>query len=263
MSAAALDVPTRPLHVQTFLAFDFGTSASAWPSGNTPAAHARTPLRHDRGRRAMRASPRSAALIARMAARRAGGRRAVPSRRRARTKYRARARFARQLHGRFGLPVYEVDERYSTTEPWPPARRDADAGAACDHPGTILEESALTMSTPRRPRCRSAVPRPACAACSSLLQARHARWSASLPAAPGWPSGCSSDLDLPASPASSRRPCTATTSPSAACPAPASRRSCRSTSTARTILLSTTCSTPAAPSAPCSTNCSTTAGRPA
>src|SRR5512139_1300434 len=29
----------------------------------------------------------------------------------------ARARkFARQLRGRFGLPVYEVDERYSTTE---------------------------------------------------------------------------------------------------------------------------------------------------
>jgi RNase H-fold protein (predicted Holliday junction resolvase) len=25
-------------------------------------------------------------------------------------------RFARQLHGRFGLPVHEVDERYSTTE---------------------------------------------------------------------------------------------------------------------------------------------------
>lgn len=25
-------------------------------------------------------------------------------------------RFGRQLHGRFGLPVHEVDERYSTTE---------------------------------------------------------------------------------------------------------------------------------------------------
>ena len=25
-------------------------------------------------------------------------------------------RFARQLHGRFGLPVHEVDERYTTTE---------------------------------------------------------------------------------------------------------------------------------------------------
>ena len=25
-------------------------------------------------------------------------------------------KFARQLHGRFGLPVHEVDERYSTTE---------------------------------------------------------------------------------------------------------------------------------------------------
>jgi RNase H-fold protein (predicted Holliday junction resolvase) len=31
-------------------------------------------------------------------------------------------RFARQLRGRFGLPVFEVDERYSTTEAWPTAR---------------------------------------------------------------------------------------------------------------------------------------------
>jgi hypothetical protein len=33
----------------------------------------------------------------------------------------ARAAFARQLHGRFRLPVFEVDERYSTTEALPPA----------------------------------------------------------------------------------------------------------------------------------------------
>ena len=43
-------------------------------------------------------------------------------------------RFARQLHGRFGLPVHEVDERYTTTE----ARgaRDIDAAAAA----IILEQ---------------------------------------------------------------------------------------------------------------------------
>jgi len=46
-------------------------------------------------------------------------------------------KFARQLHGRFGLPVYEVDERYSTTEARAEARTpDADAGAAC----IILEQ---------------------------------------------------------------------------------------------------------------------------
>lgn len=45
-------------------------------------------------------------------------------------------RFARQLHGRFKLPVFEVDERYSTTEARSLGARDADAGAAC----IILEQ---------------------------------------------------------------------------------------------------------------------------
>ena len=45
-------------------------------------------------------------------------------------------RFARQLHGRFGLPVFEVDERYSTTEALEAGARDADAAAAC----IILEQ---------------------------------------------------------------------------------------------------------------------------
>jgi putative holliday junction resolvase len=40
-------------------------------------------------------------------------------------------RFARQLHGRYGLPVFEVDERYSTTEALLEGAADADAGAAC------------------------------------------------------------------------------------------------------------------------------------
>lgn len=45
-------------------------------------------------------------------------------------------KFARALRGRFGLPVYEVDERYSTTEARASGARDADAGAAC----IILEQ---------------------------------------------------------------------------------------------------------------------------
>ena len=49
----------------------------------------------------------------------------------------SRARkFARQLRGRCGRPVYEVDERYSTTEAHALGARDADAGAAC----VILEQ---------------------------------------------------------------------------------------------------------------------------
>ena len=39
-------------------------------------------------------------------------------------------RFARQLHGRFGLPVHEVDERYTTTEALGDGAKDADAAAA-------------------------------------------------------------------------------------------------------------------------------------
>ena len=49
----------------------------------------------------------------------------------------ARAKkFGRQLHGRFGLPVFEVDERYSTTEALASGARDADAESAC----IILEQ---------------------------------------------------------------------------------------------------------------------------
>jgi len=40
-------------------------------------------------------------------------------------------KFARQLRGRFGLDVYEVDERYSTTEALSAGAKDADAASAC------------------------------------------------------------------------------------------------------------------------------------
>ena len=40
-------------------------------------------------------------------------------------------KFARQLQGRFGLPVFEVDERYSTTEAHSNGAKDADAASAC------------------------------------------------------------------------------------------------------------------------------------
>ncbi|MFC5520408.1 Holliday junction resolvase RuvX [Polaromonas jejuensis] len=45
-------------------------------------------------------------------------------------------KFARQLRGRFGLQVFEVDERYSTTEALAGGARDADAASAC----IILEQ---------------------------------------------------------------------------------------------------------------------------
>ena len=48
---------------------------------------------------------------------------------------RARA-FARHLHGRFRLPVHEVDERYTTTEAMARGATDVDAAAAA----LILEQ---------------------------------------------------------------------------------------------------------------------------
>ena len=39
-------------------------------------------------------------------------------------------RFGRQLHGRFGLPVHEVDERYTTTEALAGGAADVDAASA-------------------------------------------------------------------------------------------------------------------------------------
>ena len=39
-------------------------------------------------------------------------------------------RFARQLQGRFGLPVHQVDERYSTTEAAASGAADLDAASA-------------------------------------------------------------------------------------------------------------------------------------
>lgn len=39
-------------------------------------------------------------------------------------------KFGRQLRGRFGLAVYEVDERYTTTEAHSYGAKDADAAAA-------------------------------------------------------------------------------------------------------------------------------------
>ena len=51
-------------------------------------------------------------------------------------------KFARQLRGRFGLQVFEVDERYSTTEALANGARDADAASAC----IILEQFLRSLS---------------------------------------------------------------------------------------------------------------------
>jgi putative Holliday junction resolvase len=56
-------------------------------------------------------------------------------------------RFARQLHGRFRLPVHEVDERYTTTEALAAGAADADAAAAA----LILEQFLRSLDAGDRP----------------------------------------------------------------------------------------------------------------
>ena len=51
-------------------------------------------------------------------------------------------KFARQLRGRFGLQVFEVDERYSTTEALSQGSPDADAASA----RIILEQFLRSLS---------------------------------------------------------------------------------------------------------------------
>ena len=115
-------VPSRPL---SFLAFDFGVKRVGVASGNTVlgAAQALTTISDEGNRRfaridALIAEWQPDALVVGVPFHPDGAEH--DNTRRAR-------RFARQLHGRFRLPVHEVDERYSTTEA---AREGGDVDAA-------------------------------------------------------------------------------------------------------------------------------------
>lgn len=57
-------------------------------------------------------------------------------------------RFARQLQGRFRLPVHEVDERYTTTEALSDGAADADAAAAA----IILEQHLRQLAADAKAR---------------------------------------------------------------------------------------------------------------
>ena len=131
MSAVAR-APAVSTHA-SYLAFDFGTRRIGVASGNSLIGQA-TPLRTvDAGVGALDAIGklvdewRPDALVVGVPVHPDGA--AHENTRRAR-------RFARQLHGRFHLPVHEVDERYSTTEARAEGRRDLDAAAAA----IILEQ---------------------------------------------------------------------------------------------------------------------------
>lgn len=129
---AATSVPAR---LQSFLAFDFGTRRTGVASGNriTRTATPQATIRADGD------TARFAAVAERLREWQPDalvvGVPFHPDGAAHENTARAR-RFARQLRGRYGLPVYEVDERYSTTEAHAAGARDADAAAAC----IILEQ---------------------------------------------------------------------------------------------------------------------------
>jgi len=132
MNAAAPDVPP---HFQTFLAFDFGLKRTGVAVGNRM-------LRTATPQQTIRAEGSDARLAAAEARIREWQPDALvvgvpfhPDGASHENTARAR-KFARQLRGRSGKAVYEVDERYSTTEAEASGARDADAGAAC----IILEQ---------------------------------------------------------------------------------------------------------------------------
>jgi putative Holliday junction resolvase len=131
MSTPVLDVPS---HFQTFLALDYGLKRTGVAVGNrllrtaTPQAtiHAQGEARLSQVEARVREWRPDALVV---------GVPFHPDGASHDNTVRAR-KFARQLRGRLKLPVFEVDERYSTTEALAQGAADADAGAAC----VILEQ---------------------------------------------------------------------------------------------------------------------------
>jgi putative Holliday junction resolvase len=136
MSAAAADTPEAvPARFQSFLAFDFGTRRTGVASGNrllsnatpqTTIAASGADERFAKVAERIREWQPDALVVG--VPRHPDG---APH-----ENTRAAEKFARQLRGRFGLPVYEVDERYSTTEALAGGAKDPDAASAC----IILEQ---------------------------------------------------------------------------------------------------------------------------
>jgi putative Holliday junction resolvase len=127
-------LPDVPPHFQTFVAFDYGLKRTGVAVGNRllRTATPQPTIRAEGDARLLQAAARVKewqpdALVVGVPFHPDG----------ASHDNTARARkFARQLRGRCALPVYEVDERYSTTEARSLGAADADAGAAC----VILEQ---------------------------------------------------------------------------------------------------------------------------
>lgn len=112
----------------SFLSFDFGTRRTGVASGNTLLGHAQ-PLRTLAADGQARLAAIADLIMEWQPDALVVGVPFHPDGAAHENTVRAR-RFARQLHGRFRLPVHEVDERYTTTEALSAGAADADAAAA-------------------------------------------------------------------------------------------------------------------------------------
>lgn len=119
--------PSAP-HPQTLLAFDFGLKRTGVAAGNTLTRGAE-PLRTIAAEGEARFAPIAALIKEWQPAALVVGVPTHPDGAPHDNTRRAQ-RFARQLQGRFGLPVHEVDERWSTTAALEAGAKDADGAAA-------------------------------------------------------------------------------------------------------------------------------------
>ena len=131
---SSLAVPDVPAQLQTFLAFDFGVKRTGVAYGNRllRSAQPQATIAAEGDTRFAKVEQRIRewqpdALVVGVPFHPDGAEH---------DNTRLARRFARQLHGRYRLPVFEVDERYSTTEALSSGARDADAASAC----IILEQ---------------------------------------------------------------------------------------------------------------------------
>ncbi|QSI33350.1 Holliday junction resolvase RuvX [Variovorax sp. RKNM96] len=132
-SSVPVPVPV-PSHFQTFLAFDFGLKRTGVASGNRllQTATPQATIKAEGDARFAQVEARIKewqpdALVIGVPYHPDG----APH-----ENTRRAQKFARQLRGRFNLQVFEVDERYSTTEALSSGAKDADAASAC----IILEQ---------------------------------------------------------------------------------------------------------------------------
>ena len=134
-SSSSVPVPVAvPAHFQSFLAFDFGLKRTGVASGNRllGTATPQATIKAEGDARFAQVEARIKewqpdALVVGVPYHPDG----APH-----ENTRRAQKFARQLRGRFNLQVFEVDERYSTTEALASGARDADAASAC----IILEQ---------------------------------------------------------------------------------------------------------------------------